>query len=123
MATQYPPLPDIADLLALRAGEALALNQRHLNPKLGRVLRTLGFDLDWAEGRGAYLIDRRGDAYLDLLSGYGMFALGRNHPYIKEQLRRVLDADTPNLPQLGVSTLAGVLGEQLIMRAPRLERA
>lgn len=123
MATQYPPLPDIADLLQQRAGEALALNQRHLNPKLGRVLRTLGFDLDWAEGRGAHLIDRRGDVYLDLLSGYGMFALGRNHPYIKEQLRRVLDADTPNLPQLGVSTLAGVLGEQLIMRAPASLRA
>ncbi len=96
----------------------MALNQRHLNPKLGRVVRTLGFDLDWTEGRGAYLIDRRGDAYLDLLAGYGMFAFGRNHPYIKEQLRRVLDADTPNLPQLGVSTLAGVLGEQLIMRSP-----
>jgi ornithine--oxo-acid transaminase len=116
--SQYPPLSDIADLLELRAGEALALNQRHLNPKLGRVLQTLGFDVDWAEGHAAYLIDRRGRAYLDLLSGYGMFAFGRNHPYIKEQLRRVLDADTPNLPQLGVSTLAGVLGEQLIMRSP-----
>jgi ornithine--oxo-acid transaminase len=101
----------------------MALNQRHLNPKLGRVVRTLGFDLDWTEGRGAYLIDRRGGAYLDLLSGYGMFAFGRNHPYIKEQLRRVLDADTPNLPQLGVSTLAGVLGEQLIMRSPASLRA
>ena len=115
----YPPLPDIADLLELRAGEALALNQRHLNPKLGRVLRTLGFDVDWAEGRGAYLIDRHGRAYLDLLSGYGVFALGRNHPYIKQQLQRVLAADTPNLPQLGVSTLAGVLAEQLIARSPR----
>jgi ornithine--oxo-acid transaminase len=52
-----------------------------------------------------------------------MFAFGRNHPYIKEQLRRVLDADTPNLPQLGVSTLAGVLGEQLIMRSPASLRA
>jgi ornithine--oxo-acid transaminase len=123
VAREYPPLPDIADLLELRAGEALALNQRHLNPKLGRVIRTLGFDVDWAQGRGAYLIDSRGDAYLDLLSGYGMFAFGRNHPYIKEQLRRVLDADTPNLPQLGVSTLAGVLGEQLIMRSPASLRA
>ena len=116
--SRYPSLPDVADLLELRAGEALALNQRHLNPKLGRVLRTLGFDLDWSEGHGAYLIDRRGRAYLDLLSGYGVFSFGRNHPYIKEQLQRVLAADTPNLPQLGVSTLAGVLGEQLIARSP-----
>jgi ornithine--oxo-acid transaminase len=113
-----PPLPDVADLLESRAGEAMALNQRHLNPKLGRVVRTLGFDIDWAKGEGAYLIDRRGNAYLDLLSGYGVFAFGRNHSYIKEQLTRVLAADTPNLPQLGVSTLAGVLAEQLIARAP-----
>jgi len=103
----------------LRAGEAMALNQRHLNPKLGRVVRTLGFDREWVEGRGAYLIDRSGAAYLDLLSGYGVFSLGRNHPYVKDQLQRVLAADTPSLPQLGVMTLAGVLGEQLIARSPK----
>lgn len=113
-----PGRADVADLLDLRAGEALALNQRHLNPKLGRVLRTLGFDVDWASAHGPYLIDRHGNAYLDLLSGYGVFGLGRNHPYIKEQLQRVIAADTPNLPQLGVSTLAGVLAEQLIARCP-----
>ena len=109
---------DVADLLELRAGEALALNQRHLNPKLGRVVRTLGFDVDWAHARGAHLVDRDGNAYLDLLAGYGVFSFGRNHPYIKEQLQRVIDADSPTLPQLGVSTLAGVLGEQLIARSP-----
>ena len=96
----------------------MALNQRHLNPKLGRVVRTLGFDREWTEGRGAYLIDSSGEAYLDLLSGYGVFALGRNHPYVKDQLQRVIAADSPSLPQLGVSTLPGVLAEKLIERAP-----
>ncbi len=110
--------PDVADLLERRAGEAMALNQRHLNPQLGRVLQTLGFDRDWVQGRGSHLIDRQGDEYLDLLSGYGVFALGRNHPYVKSQLQRVLAVDTPNLPQLGVSTLAGVLAQALIARAP-----
>jgi ornithine--oxo-acid transaminase len=96
----------------------MALNQRHLNPKLGRVVKTLGFDRDWAKGRGPYLIDRGGKEYLDLLSGYGVFSLGRNHPYVKTQLEQVLAADTPTLPQLGVSTLPGALAEQLIERAP-----
>ena len=96
----------------------MALNQRHLNPKLGRVLRTLGFDREWVQGRGSHLIDRQGRSYLDLLSGYGVFSLGRSHPYVKDQLIRVLGADTPSLPQLGVSTLAGVLAEQLLARAP-----
>jgi ornithine--oxo-acid transaminase len=105
-------------LLELRGAEAMALNQRHLNPKLGRVVQTLGFDHEWIEGRGAYLIDKSGAEYLDLLSGYGVFSLGRNHPYVKDQLQRVLAADTPSLPQLGVSTLAGILAEKLIERSP-----
>jgi ornithine--oxo-acid transaminase len=96
----------------------MALNQRHLNPKLGRVLRTLGFDRQWQRAEGSYLIDNAGEAYLDLLAGYGVFAVGRNHPYVKDELRRVLGADTPSLPQLGVSTLAGMLAEQLIERTP-----
>jgi ornithine--oxo-acid transaminase len=47
-----------------------------------------------------------------------VFSLGRNHPYVKDQLQRVLAADTPSMPQLGVSTLAGVLAEELIARSP-----
>jgi ornithine--oxo-acid transaminase len=109
---------DVADLLELRSADAMALNQRHLNPQLGRILQTLGFDREWVEGRGPYLIDRQGNEYLDFLSGYGVFSLGRGHPYVKEQLARVLAADTANLPQLGVSTLPGVLAEELISRAP-----
>ncbi|HWD76627.1 MAG TPA: aminotransferase class III-fold pyridoxal phosphate-dependent enzyme [Solirubrobacteraceae bacterium] len=109
---------EIAEVLQQRSADAMALNQRYLNRQLGRVLRTLGFDREWAGGRGPYLIDRQGDEYLDLLSGYGVFALGRNHPYVKGQLQDVLMADTPNLPQLGVSTLAGVLAEQLVLRTP-----
>jgi ornithine--oxo-acid transaminase len=113
-----PSLPDVADLLELRAGEAMELNQRYLNPQLGRVIRTLGFDRDWVAGRGSYLIDRRGEEYLDLLAGYGVFSLGRNHPEVKRQLQGVLELDLPALPQLGVSTLAGVLAESLVARAP-----
>ena len=61
----------------------MALNQRHLNPQLGRILRTLGFDCDWVEAHGSHLIDRDGERYLDLLAGYGVFSLGRNHPVVK----------------------------------------
>ncbi len=110
--------PDLAELIELRAGEAMELNQRYLNRQLGRVLLTLGFDREWVQGRGAYLIDSAGDEYLDLYAGYGVFSLGRNHPFVKRQLQGVLAADPPSLPQLGVSTLAGVLAEELVGRAP-----
>ena len=32
----------VADTLRTRAGEAMALNDRYLNPQLGRIVRTLG---------------------------------------------------------------------------------
>ena len=34
----------------------------------------------FARDAGQYLYDRKGDRYLDLLSGFGVFAIGRNHP-------------------------------------------
>jgi acetylornithine/succinyldiaminopimelate/putrescine aminotransferase len=112
------PQDEVAALLQLRSEEAMALNQRYLNPQLGKVVQTLGFDREWVRGEGSHLIDRNGARYLDLLAGYGVFSLGRNHPYIRSQLQGVLEADTPSLPQLGISTLAGVLGEELISRTP-----
>jgi ornithine--oxo-acid transaminase len=112
------PSIDVADILAKRSGDALDLHHRHLNRQMVRVLRTIGFDRDWVAGEGAYLVDSKGDRYLDLLSGYGVFALGRNPPAVREQLERVLDAGTPNLPQLGVTALPGVLAEELLRRAP-----
>ncbi len=70
----------IGELLARRTGEEMALNDRYLNPQMGRILRTLGFDKTWVGGDRAHLIDSEGQRYLDLISGYGVFALGRNHP-------------------------------------------
>jgi ornithine--oxo-acid transaminase len=70
-----------------------------------------------------YLYDRAGVRYLDLLSGFGVFALGRNHPALRQALISVLDAELPNLVQMDVSTLAGVLAERLLARTPWLDKA
>jgi ornithine--oxo-acid transaminase len=114
-----PELPSVRELLAGRAGEELALNDRYLNPQMGRILRTLGFDKVWAGGEGAHLIDADGERYLDLFGGYGVFAIGRNHPEAIAAIEQVLEARTGNLPQLGVTLLSGVLAEQLLARAGR----
>jgi ornithine--oxo-acid transaminase len=111
-------IPSVAEILAGRAGEEMALNDRHLNPQLGRIVRTLGFDRRWVRGEGAHLVDADGHRYLDLLCGYGVFALGRNHPEVIAAIEQVLAARTANLPQLGVSLLPGVLAEQLLARVP-----
>jgi ornithine--oxo-acid transaminase len=99
----------IAEILETRSADAHALNDRFLNRQLGRIVRTLGVDRNWRHGEGAYLIDADGERYLDLLCGYGVFAVGRNHPEVIAALHETLEARTPNLPQLGVSVLAGVL--------------
>ena len=112
------PVPPVADILAGRVGEEMELNDRYLNPQMGRILRTLGFDKSWVGGDEAHLIDAAGERYLDLYSGYGVFALGRNHPEVVAAVEAVMAARTANLPQLGVTLLSGVLAEQLIARAP-----
>ena len=108
----------VAEQLVARAGDAMALNDRFLNPQLGRIVRTLGFDRVWVRGEGAHLIDADGTRYLDLLSGYGTFAIGRNHPDVVAELHGLLDAHSANLPQLGVSVLPGLLAETLVARSP-----
>ncbi len=89
---------------------------------MGRILRTLGFDRAWTGGEGAHLIDSGGERYLDLFGGYGVFAIGRNHPQAIAAIEEVMAARTGNLPQLGVTLLSGVLAEQLLARAPDSRR-
>jgi ornithine--oxo-acid transaminase len=57
-----------------------------------------------------------------LLSGWGVFAIGRNHPALRRALESVLDAELPNLVQLDVSVLAGVLAEKLLAYTPYLDK-
>jgi ornithine--oxo-acid transaminase len=116
MSSKNPP--PVAEILSDRSGEEMSLNERFLNPQMGRILRTLGFDKVWKGGEGAHLIDSDGERYLDLFGGYGVFAIGRNHPEAIAALEEVMEARTGNLPQLGVTLLSGVLAEQLLARAP-----
>ena len=112
------PPPSVHEILSGRSGEEMALNDRYLNPQMGRILRTLGFDKVWTGGEGAHLIDADGERYLDLFGGYGVFAIGRNHPEAIAAIEQVMAARTGSLPQLGVTLLSGVLAEQLLARAP-----
>jgi ornithine--oxo-acid transaminase len=113
---------DIADLFAEREGERYVMHSRHLNEQMVRLLRTIGYDVGFRRGSGQYLFDRTGVRYLDLLSGFGVFAIGRNHPAVRGALKSVLDSELPNLVQLDVSTLAGILAERLLKQAPYLDK-
>jgi ornithine--oxo-acid transaminase len=113
---------DLTKELAERAGESFSLHEKYLNPQMVRVLKTIGFDRHYTRAEGPYLYDKAGRRYLDLLSGFGVFALGRNHPTVKRALRDVLDADLPDLVQMDVSLLAGLLAERLLSHMPGQEK-
>src|SRR5690242_15343280 len=113
---------DVSEMFAARESQRSAMHTRHLNEQFVRVLRTIGYDVGFQKGQGQYLYDRAGDKYLDLLSGFGVFAIGRNHPTLRQALKSVLDADLPNLVQFDVSTLAGILAERLLEHVPYLDK-
>jgi ornithine--oxo-acid transaminase len=107
---------DVARTFAERSGENFALHERYMNPQLARTLRTLGFDRNYVRAEGSYLYDDAGHRYLDFLSGFGVYALGRSHPAIKAALHQALDLDLPNMIQMDCALLPGLLAEQLIAR-------
>jgi ornithine--oxo-acid transaminase len=113
---------DIADLFARRERDRYTLHLRHLDEQMVKLLRTIGYDVRFCRGNGQYLYDREGARYLDLLSGFGVFAIGRNHPALREALKSVLESELPNLVQMDVSTLAGILAERLLARVPYLDK-
>ena len=113
---------DVADLFARHERERYAMYARHLDAQMVRVLRAIGYDIGFCRGSGQYLYDRDGVRYLDLLSGFGVFAIGRNHRVVREALKSVLDSELPNLVQMDVSTLAGILAERLLARVPYLDK-
>ena len=113
---------EIESLFAEAEVDRYTLHTRHLNEQMVRVLKTIGFDRAYQRGKGQYLYDREGRQYLDLLSGWGVFALGRNHPVINNTLRKVLESEFPNLVQMDVSALAGVLAERLLRYVPHLDK-
>ncbi len=114
-------LPDFAsdfgNWLAAQQGRQYDLHARHINPAFVKMLRTIGFDKAYTRGEGPYLFDAEGNRYLDFLTGWGVFALGRNHPKIRAVLNEVLSQDMPNLVRMDCSLLSGLVAEKLVHHA------
>ena len=107
---------DIQKLVEAHQGSQFDLFAKYCNPQLVKVLRTIGFDKDYSRAEGPYLYDTSGNKYLDCLAGYGVFALGRNHRRIREEIQKAMNADWPNMVQMDAPLLAGLLAEQLVAK-------
>src|SRR6266513_1987676 len=110
---------DLKEIIAALLSENYELHHRHINRTLVAAQRVIGFDKVYARAEGAYLYDMDNNAYLDFLSGYSVFNIGRNHPVVKKAIRDVLDLDLPNMVQMDCSLLSGLLAEAIVKRTPR----
>jgi len=84
---------DICALLKENEGRNYELHSQHINSSNSRTLKTIGFDRCYVRAEGPYLWDIEGTKYLDFLSGYGVFGLGRNHPDVRRALIEFMNAD------------------------------
>ena len=108
----------IAELFSQHFNEKFELHEQHLNNQMVRVLRTIGYDKNYKKAMGQYLYDEDNNEYLDLLSGFGVFAVGRNHPTVISALQETLTLELPNLVQMDVSLLSGLLAEKILATTP-----
>jgi len=107
---------DIKKILDENSGRQHDLFAKYLNPQLVKVLRTIGFDKNYVRAEGPYLYDADDNRYLDFLSGYGVFNIGRNHPKMKSILKEAIDGDYPNMIQMDAPLLAGLLAEKVLSK-------
>ncbi|AEG01843.1 aspartate aminotransferase family protein [Methylomonas methanica] len=108
----------IAELFNQHFEEKFDLHEHYLNNQMVRVLRTIGYDRNYKKAIGQYLYDDNNNEYLDLLSGFGVFAIGRNHPTVISALQETLTLELPNLVQMDVSLLSGLLAKEILKTAP-----
>ena len=114
---------DFHGWLEQQSGRQYELHDRHVNSSFVKMLRTIGFDKGYVRGEGCYLWDKEGNKYLDLLTGWGVFALGRNHPKVRAILEQVLAREMPNLVRMDCSILSGLVAEKLTSHtSPGLSR-
>lgn len=113
----------IRELVEKEQGNQFLLHETYSNKQLVKMLQTIGFDRNYVRAEGPYLYTSNGDRILDLLSGYGVFAFGRNHPKMKETIRELLELDLPTMVQMDAPLLGGLLAKKLVEISPAsLER-
>lgn len=104
---------DLQAILEAYGGPPTAGDAAHLNPRFLDLLRLTGFDRRFVGGRGATLVDDRGDGYVDAIGGYACLSVGRDHSVVREALEQALRLAPPTLIQFEVPPLAVALADRL----------
>ena len=104
----------LAKLIEMRQSDQYDLHMKYISQHMARVQQIIGFNKIYTRGKGAYLWDENGVRYLDLLAGYSVFNLGRDHPIILQAMKEYLELERPTLVKMDCPLLAGLLAEELI---------
>lgn len=107
---------DFNKLVKEHQASAYASYEANVNPRFARALKIIGFDNTYVRAEGPYLYDDKGRQYLDMLAGYGVFNVGRNHPVVKQALIDFMRSDMSSLVQMEAPILCGVLAGELKKR-------
>ncbi len=75
------------------------------------------FPLDVHHGKGVYLYDKNGNAYLDFLAGIAVNALGYQHPAVNDAIRRQMDRNL-HLSNFFLQDIQVALVEHLLTLTP-----
>jgi ornithine--oxo-acid transaminase len=112
---------DILDLFRRRLGENSTLHAQYINPAWAKSMQLIGYDRIYTKAEGCHLWDKDGRKYLDCVSGFCVSNIGHNHPVVRKALRDALGESLPNLIQLDIPLLSGLLAEALVRRIPWLD--
>jgi putrescine aminotransferase len=97
--------------------ETIAKYRQFINPGLANLMDFVGFHaVEW-RGEGMSVIDSLGNAYLDFLGGYGVFALGHAHPKVVAAVQAQA-ARLPMSSRVLFNRPAADLAERLAALAP-----
>ncbi len=105
------------ELIQERLSSGDYLDQKHVHPRLMKMLQMGGMNTPFVKAEGHYLFDAEDNRYLDLLSGGGVYVFGRNHPKVNAALKEVVELDLPNLCVVNASILGGLLAERILKLA------
>jgi len=107
----------IKDMIDDHIQSSTHLSKKHVHPRLSKMLELGGMNVAFQKAQGPYFYDDEDNRYLDLLSGGGVYFIGRNHPNVREAIRDVNEMDIPNLSVVNSSILGGLLAEKLVEMA------
>ena len=112
---------DILSLFRQRLGENSKLHAKFINPAWVKSMELIGYDRIYTRAEGCHLWDKNARRYLDCASGFCVSNIGHNHPVVRQALVDVLGESLPNLIQLDIPLLSGLLAEALVKRIPWLD--